>query len=169
LSAADILKNLNVNGQPVIPPGSLVYISTDDPDGVCKNCYVNRQSCDSYAPGSRPVGCPDDPSWKAFVDFGWKVRFLKDYLAKGLLKDSNPNVHGMVESIVCSRSKAFAGTWFSTFTGYIHRLRGYHGLGEATYYHSNHHVLHAQSPKSVGHGFAREWRAGWTDDAGELI
>ena len=37
----------------------------------------------------------------------------------------------MIESIVCSRAKVFAGTYFSTFTGYIHRMRGYHGLGEA--------------------------------------
>lgn len=26
-----------------------------------------------------------------------------------------------------------------------------------------------QMKKSVGHGFSREWRAGWTDDGGELI
>ena len=88
---------------------------------------------------------------------------------KGLLKDSNPNIHGMVESIVCSRAKVFAGTWFSTFSGYIHRIRGYHGLGEDTYYHSTGKVTATRMKKSVGHGFAREWRAGWTDDEGELI
>jgi len=103
----------------------------------------------------------------------------------GHLKGVNPNQHGMVESIVCTRAKAFAGaplppilprdslclslssfffppsaptpagslphlpcpcpcvprtprsgTYYSTFTGYIHRLRGYHGLGESTYYHT---------------------------------
>lgn len=75
----------------------------------------------------------------------------------------------MVESIVCSRAKVFAGTFFSTFTGYIHRLRGYHGLGEDTYYHSTGRVTFLQMKKSVGHGFSREWRAGWTDDGGELI
>lgn len=100
---------------------------------------------------------------------GWKIRFLRDYLKQGLLKDVNPNVHGMVESIVCSRAKVFAGTYFSTFTGYIHRLRGYHGLGEATYYHDKRYLFHAQMKKSIGHGFSREWRAGWTDDGGELI
>lgn len=103
------------------------------------------------------------------VQAGWKIRFLRDYLAKGALKSVNPNVHGMVESIVCSRAKVFAGTYFSTFTGYIHRLRGYHGLGEATYYHSARYLNHPQMTKSVGHGFSREWRAGWTDDGGQLI
>ena len=81
----------------------------------------------------------------------------------------NPNQHGMIESLVCSRAKAFAGTYYSTFTGYIHRLRGYHGLGESTYYHTTGLVFQLQMKKSVGNGFAREWRAGWTDDAGGLI
>jgi len=108
-----------------------------------------------------------------------------------MLNGMNPNQHGMVESIVCTRAAAFAGTYFSTFTGYIHRLRGYHGLGESTYYHTTGHIFTlqvsdcfcflcrkeqrltplpcTQSAKSVGNGFSREWRAGWTDDAGELI
>lgn len=168
ISASKILENLVVAGVPVFPPGSFVYISTDDPEGQCKNCRAEGRPCEDFSP-PKPVGCPDDPSWKPFIEFGWKIRFLKDYIGKGHLKDSNPNVHGMVESIVCSRSKRFAGTFFSTFTGYIHRLRGYHGLGEASYYHSTGHVTQPQSPKSIGHGFAREFRAGWTDDAGELI
>ena len=75
----------------------------------------------------------------------------------------------MVESIVCSRAIVFAGTYYSTFTGYIHRLRGYHGLAENTYYHSNHELLALKKQKSIGHGFFREWRAGWTDDEGSLI
>jgi hypothetical protein len=75
----------------------------------------------------------------------------------------------MVDSIVCARAAEFAGTWFSTFSGYIHRLRGYHGLGENTYYHSNGRVDVARSAPSMGQGYAREYRAGWTDDRGDLI
>jgi len=168
-SAAEIIENLRFqNGTPIIPPGSLVYISTDDPDGICKDCYVQRKPCTSYTT-PKPPGCPEDTSWRAFTEFGWKIRFLKDYLKAGYLPDTNPNVHGMVESIICSRAKAFAGTFFSTFTGYIHRLRGYHGLGESTYYHTKRFVFAPQMKKSVGHGFSREWRAGWTDDGGLLI
>ena len=243
-SAAQILENLRFpNGTAIIPPGSMVYLSSDDPKGICENCFVNRQPCTSYAKGSKPVGCPEDPSWDAFTKFGWTLRFLDDYLQKGqcmdqvacgvhmvcsmlifvalvvvagdlicngyyfyppalfqffvlsrllahdhsptvahllplthppsvtpgLIKDVNPNQHGMVESIVCTRAASFAGTYYSTFTGYIHRLRGYHGLGETTYYHTAGHVFHPQMEKSVGNGFSREWRAGWTDDAGGLI
>jgi hypothetical protein len=169
ISAEDILKNLVVDGVPLIPPGSLVYISTDDPKGICDGCLVQRIPCDKYEAGKKPPGCPEDPSWNAFKKFGWTLRFLDDYIARGVVEGVNPNIFGMVESIICSRSKVFAGTFFSTFTGYIHRLRGYHGLGESTYYHSTGRVTAARMEKSVGHGFSREWRAGWTDDGGELI
>jgi hypothetical protein len=108
-------------------------------------------------------------SWNAFLQAGWKIRFLRDYQKAGYIPHANPNTLGMIESIVGSRAKVFAGTYYSTFTGYIHRLRGYHGLGEATYYHSKSFVFALQKTKSVGHGFSREWRAGWTDDEGQLI
>ncbi len=75
----------------------------------------------------------------------------------------------MIESIVCARAKAFAGTYRSTFTGYIHRMRGYHGLAETTYYHTTGHVMAAVSDQTIGHGFSREFRYGWVDDALELI
>jgi hypothetical protein len=171
IGADQIVKNLDfqVDGKPLIPKGALVYLSTDDPDGVCKGCMVQRIPCEKYESGKKPPGCPEDTSWDAFKNAGWNIRFLDDYMKKGMLKGVNPNLHGMVESIVCSRAKVFAGTYFSTFTGYIHRLRGFHGLGEATYYHSTNYIHSLQIKKSVGHGFSREWRNGWTDDKGDAI
>jgi hypothetical protein len=169
LGADDIVKNLIVDGKSVIPPGALVYISTDDPKGLCKGCRVQAIPCEKYEKGKKPPGCPEDTSWDAFRRAGWTLRFLDDYLARGALQGVNTNVYGMVESIVCSKSSVFAGTYFSTFSGYIHRMRGYHGLGEETYYHSARHVLFARMKKSVGHGFSREWRAGWTDDEGAPV
>jgi len=138
IGADEMLENMKKpNGELLFPPGSIVYLSTDDPDGVCKNCYAERKPCTSFDHTKKlPVGCPKDPSWNAFIKAGWKLRFLNTYLDKGILKNINPNTYGMIESIVCSRAIAFAGTYRSTFTGYIHRLRGYHGLGESTYYHS---------------------------------
>ena len=74
------------------------------------------------------VACVEQTSWNAFVKAGWQIRFMRDYMPHarpdGYLRDANPNTFGMLESIVCSRAKLFAGTYFSTFTGYIHRLRG---------------------------------------------
>ena len=60
ISAAEIVRNLNITGADglqIIPPGSLVYISTDDPDGVCAHCFVKGKSCDQYSE-PKPVGCP---------------------------------------------------------------------------------------------------------------
>ena len=49
-------------------------------------------------------------------------------------------------------------------------MRGYHGLGEASYYHTPGKLLELQLKKRSGPGWMREWRAGWTDDdAGGLI
>jgi hypothetical protein len=36
------------------------------------------------------------------------------------------NYYGMIDQLVASRGTLFYGCWFSTFTGYINRLRGYH-------------------------------------------
>jgi len=172
--ASKILTNLRFpNGTSIIPRGSLVYIATDDPDGECRGCLVERKSCTTYEKGKKPVGCPEDPSWQAFLDFGWTLRFLRDYLKEApngsALKAVNPNALGMVECLVCSRGVVFAGTYMSTFTGYIHRVRGYHGLGEDTYYHSSGHVFMLQDRHPGGHGWTREFRTGWTDDGGGLI
>jgi len=132
ISAQEIVENMKyANGTSMIPRGSVVYVSTDDPDGLCRGCMVQRKACNTYNT-PKPVGCPEDTSWSAFIKAGWKIRFMRDFQRRGALNGVNPNVLGMVESIVCSRAKLFAGTFFSTFTGYIHRLRGYHGLGEHT-------------------------------------
>ena len=32
----------------------------------------------------------------------------------------------MLEQLIASRGKVFVGTFYSTFTGYINRVRGYH-------------------------------------------
>ena len=58
----------------------------------------------------------------------YDLRFLDDYKELAGLSDLDPNFMGMIDTVVASRARAFAGTWFSTFTGYINRLRGYHGM-----------------------------------------
>ena len=169
ISAAKIVQNLR--GNAIIPRNSLVYVATDDPRGVCDGCRSNGKPCPPLTGnnGDRPPGCPADPSWDAFWRNGWILVFSSNFTnprSHNLLGGINPNYLGMMETIVCSRATAFAGTWFSTFTGYIHRLRGYHGLGEDTYYHTTDRVDAARSPASIGAGYQREWRIGWTDDAG---
>jgi len=105
LGASDILANLVLpNGELVIPKNALVYLSTDDPKGLCEHCLVQRKPCESY-PEPKPVGCPKDTSWNAFIEHGWTLRFLHDYTERKMLVGTNPNTYGMIESIVCSRAK----------------------------------------------------------------
>jgi len=54
----------------------------------------------------------------------YDVVFLDDFMTE--LGDVNTNFFGMVDALIASRSRNFFGCWFSTFTGYINRIRGYH-------------------------------------------
>ena len=85
IGADEMLHNLHwPNGSLIIPPGSLVYLSTDDPDGVCKGCYAEGKPCETFDRSAKlPQGCPADSSWNAFIKAGWKLRFLHNYLDKG--------------------------------------------------------------------------------------
>jgi hypothetical protein len=57
-----MVKNLNFSGPdglPLIPRGSLLYVSTDDPEGLCTGCYAQRKPCTEYK-SPKPEGCPED-------------------------------------------------------------------------------------------------------------
>ena len=42
---------------------------------------------------------------------------------------------GMLDQVIASQGRVFVGTWYSTFTGYINRLRGYYGKPKTTSYY----------------------------------
>lgn len=74
---------------------------------------------------------------------GFTVYTLRDFLPGGeheaVLGDLtiHPKVTGMIEQTVCSHGRLFFGTRLSTFTAYIHRLRGYNNAidDHNVYYH----------------------------------
>ena len=53
----------------------------------------------------------------------YDVCFLDDF--KDLLKEVNTNYYGMLDQIIASKGRTFFGTFFSTLSGYIVRMRGY--------------------------------------------
>ena len=59
------------------------------------------------------------------------VRFLADYMEPAKIGAShlNQNHIGMVEQTICASAHTFVGTPWSTFTGYITRMRGTCGWG----------------------------------------
>lgn len=91
------------------------------------------------------------------------IRFLDDYWDLADLGSLDPNYMGMIDTIVASRARAFAGTWFSTFSGYINRMRGYHGLSMMDSWYSflsRKTALHTWV--DVDHyAYAYEWPTGW--------
>jgi hypothetical protein len=83
-------------------------------------------------PKGRTVYIGTDERHKEFFDplkeHGWNILFLDDF--QDLLGDINPNYYGMIDQLITSRAHTFFGCWFSTFTGYITRLRGYHSQAD---------------------------------------
>jgi hypothetical protein len=128
-------------------PGELVYVATDDADKALL-----------------------DPIRQA----GHTVRTLGDFLTKKELQGlANPDWVGMIEQVVASRGRVFVGTYWSTFTGFIVRMRGYRGLAKQSYYALPQFRDVMVSGKDVrkGAGWWREWPEAWegidsSDDSG---
>ena len=92
-----------------------------------------------------------------------EIRFLDDYFDEFHLGDLDPNYLGMIDTIIATHGRAFAGTFFSTFSGYIIRMRGYKGTPMRDSYYS---LLKRKyemqkwhdGPKQI---FSHEWQDGW--------
>jgi hypothetical protein len=101
----------------------------------------------------------------------YDVVFLEDFDHE--LQNVNTNYYGMIDQLVASRGRIFYGCWFSTFTGYINRLRGYHaddhqtpgyeqGIVPSYYYALRDRFEHMQTFYPVKKSFyAREFPTSW--------
>ena len=99
----------------------------------------------------------------------YTIRFLDDYWDLAGLGSLESNFLGMVDTIVASNGRAFAGTWFSTFSGYINRMRGYlgHSLKDSWYgWLPRKDAMH-EWKYIEGNIPAREWPLGWTGIDGD--
>ena len=54
----------------------------------------------------------------------YNIYFLKDFAH--LLEGVNTNYYGMIEQLIAARGEIFIGTYLSTFSAHINRLRGYY-------------------------------------------
>lgn len=123
------------NVKDVLPAHSLLYVLTDEKDA-------------SYF----------DP-----VRGRYNLRFLSDYWDKAATKDANPNHAGMIEQVVASGAETFVGTYFSTFTSYITRLRGYQGKVPGYYFMPKKKYILVDGEEKYGRSpfFHREWEAAY--------
>jgi hypothetical protein len=78
------------------------------------------------------------------------IFFLDDF--KDLFQGMDATHWGMLEQLVASRGRIFVGTYFSTFTGYINRLRGYRST--FTKSHDKEHTYEQQQGIIASYYFA---------------
>ena len=92
----------------------------------------------------------------------YKLRFLDDYVH--LLDGISANHYGMIEQIVASQGRTFSGTFFSTFSGYINRLRGYYGFDDSTFFYfappEKKRITHTKIWPTTPY-YTREWSVAW--------
>lgn len=102
---------------------------------------------------------------------GHVLKFLDDYIDIAGLSDIDPSYFGMIDTIVASQGRSFAGTFRSTFSGYINRMRGYHGMSMKDSYYGMLEVKKIMHdwPNPVGSTFAYEWPAGWIGIDGDVV
>jgi len=103
----------------------------------------------------------------------YHVYFLDDF--QHLFEDLNKNYYGMLDQRIASRGRTFVGAYFSTFTGYINRMRGYHsqhdrlpghekGVINSYYYIPTRRKNAMREYRSIKAPFwAREFPIGWRD------
>jgi len=84
--------------EPHLEKGSTLYIATDEKGKEFFNEFRNT----------------------------YDIHFLSNFTH--LVPDIPPYYYGMLDQIVASRGNTFFGTWFSSFSGYINRMRGYYSV-----------------------------------------
>lgn len=132
-------------------------------------------SKDEIAPGTTVYVGTDERNktfFKPMADH-WDVVYLNDFLH--LVEGLNTNFYGMLDQLVASHGRVFFGCWFSTFTGYINRIRGYHankhelpgykkGIINSYYYALAEHKVKMREYYPLKQTYhAREYPVSWRD------
>ena len=103
------------------------------------------ESLEKKIPHGTHLYIATDESDKSFFDLlhnYYSINFFDDFD----LDIKNKNHIGMIEQIIASRGKIFYGTYLSTFTHYIKRMRGYQGFKSNWYTNLVHHDYYGKYP-----------------------
>lgn len=103
-------------------------------------------------------------TWFAPLKEHADIRFLDDYFDEFHLGELDPNYLGMIDTIIATHGRAFAGTFFSTFSGYIIRMRGYKGTPMRDSYYSllkRKYEMRTWYEGPARHIFSHEWAEAW--------
>lgn len=94
---------------------------------------IYEENTKLFVPDGRTVYIATDEKNKTFFEpfrEHYNVLFLDDFAAQ--LVGISPNYYGMLDQLIASRGDVFVGAYYSTFTGYINRMRGYHAQKDPT-------------------------------------
>merc|ERR1712113_1110039 len=119
-----------------IKPGEVIYISTDEK----VHSFFNP------------------------IKRVYNVRFLADYEKKAGVASLDSRMLPMLEIVIASGSEKAFGTWWSTFTGHIFRLRGYTGKDTQSWFlmpEFRNEMTRWQDFE--GPAWWRDWPTAWTD------
>ena len=80
---------------------------------------------DIMTPQSTLYIATDEKNWSYFAPFYRRhhVYFLSNF--EHLVAGLNTNYYGLVEQLVVAQGRLFVGCMFSTFSGFVTRIRGY--------------------------------------------
>jgi hypothetical protein len=164
----------------MIPPNQTIYISTDEEDHTFFD-YFREQGHSIYFLSDFLPHTPPHPNGHGNghdkTNDGGNDNNDKFYY----LRDLHRDYHGLVEQLVASRGRVFVGCYYSTFTAYINRLRGYHsqkeksggwedGIINSFYYAPKaFRTIHSNYTMAQHTLWAQEYPTGWRDiDQGYL-
>jgi len=114
-----------------------------------------------------------DPSFFTPLSHQYSLYFASDF--SNILSNLHPVYLELVQQLVCARSETFIGTFYSSFSGYINRLRGYYSTKQHltgyedgklnSYYHSPASMKkEMRIYRSIRTPFyIREWPTAWRD------
>ena len=120
-----------------------VRARSKDPEGLFDTMHIRRGdfqykktrleadkllelSIDKLKPGNLLYIATDERDKQFFEPFKqhYDVVFLDDFTH--LIEGINTNYYGMLDQLVASKGQVFFGTFFSTLSGYVNRMRGYY-------------------------------------------
>mmetsp|Transcript_34161 Transcript_34161/g.54712 ORF Transcript_34161/g.54712 Transcript_34161/m.54712 type:complete len:578 (+) Transcript_34161:305-2038(+) len=116
ISADKIVENTKA----AFKPGEMIYVSTDE-------LSSEKEKKRSWSDPTAMISVQKHTFFEPFVkEWGReKVAFLSDFFDELLKGDTPGHLIGCVENMICTRARVFIGTTKSTFSGYVHRIRGY--------------------------------------------
>ena len=137
---------------------------------------IYEQIKNTLRPGGTLYIATDERDKKFFdlLKEHYDVCFLDDF--KHMIEGVNTNYYGMLDQLVATKGEIFFGTYFSTLSGYIMRMRGYFStklklegyengdlINSYYLFPTSYRLAMNKYRKPVGNNWEREFPISWRD------